>query len=195
MQSTYPLARAPQPKGPGKRPHLHDPVFRSHIVSIASCGMSRRGVALRAGVPPTTLYDWLERGRAHPSEEPYGSFTVDYLRAERGLEQGAAEALALWVVRLRELAETGYVLDPKQVAQLLRILEARYPKDHGAHPHREPEPDPSGDAWLERSGITHGQLVHMLREPPEAVAKALVEAGDDVYRLLMAAGWRAKTEP
>jgi hypothetical protein len=72
------------------------------------------------------------------------------------------------------------------------VLERRYPEDYGHHPHRKPEADPSGDAWLERHGITHGQLVHMLREPPESIRNALVEAGDDVYALLVAAGWKAR---
>lgn len=156
--------------------------------------MSRRGVAMRAGIPPSTLHEWLERGRAHPQEEPWGSFSVDYLQAERGLEQTASEVVGLWVVRLRELVERGYLLDSKQVSALLRVLEDRYPEDRGSSQHRRPEPEPSGDAWLERNGITHSQLVHTLREPPEPIARALVEAGDEVYALLLASGWKAKRE-
>ncbi len=190
MQSTYPLARVAARKGPGKRPHLDDGVFRSHIVSIASCGMSRRGVARRAGIPPSTLQDWLDRGRAHPDEEPYGSFTVDYLRAESGLEHAIAETAALWVQRLREMAAQGAVVDSRAIAQLLQLQRARYPEDYGTHAHRRPEQEPSGDAWLERNGITHAQLVHMLREPPESVSRALVEAGDSVMALLIAGGVR-----
>lgn len=192
---------------------------------------------MRAGVPPTTLYDWLERGRAHPHEEPYGSFAVDYLRAERGLDQAGATATALRVqalleaqqaladwqespgpppvrperpkgesvtesdwqdydlaLGLWELAVLGWKTPPKvppvqDFEWLSRAMERRYPEDYGTHPHRKPETDPSGDSWLERNGITHGQLVHMLKEPPESIARALVEAGDDVYRLLVAAGW------
>mgnify|MGYP001616334529 CR=1 FL=1 len=190
MQATYPLARLAESKGRRRPSHLLDPVFRSNIVSIASCGISRRGVAHRAGIPPTTLYDWLERGRAQPDEEPYGSFTIDYLRAERGLEHAAAEGIAHWVVRVRSLAASGALLDSKTVGALLRILESRFPEDHGAHLHRKPELEPNGDAWLERNGMTHAQLVHLLREPPEAIGKALVEAGPEVMAMLIAAGVR-----
>jgi hypothetical protein len=188
-------------KREGKRgtiPHLHDAVFRSRIISIAAGGMSRRGVAAMAGIAHQTLLSWLERGRAHPEEEPWGSFAVDYERASRGLEGAASGTVALTVARLYKLAreERWEELNEcgPQMKELLNVLAARYPEDWGTHAHRKPEPEPDGDAWLERAGITHVQLVHMLKEPPEQVRAALVEAGDDVYALLLASGWKAKTE-
>ena len=55
-------------------------------------------------------------------------------------------------------------------------MASRYPKDHGISPHRLPEDEPLGSAWLERHAIEHGQLVALLREPSEPVARALLEA-------------------
>jgi hypothetical protein len=116
----------------------------------------------------------------------------------RGLEGAAAGTIALTVSHLYALARAGdweqlSEMGP-QLKELLNVLAARYPEDWGTHAHRKPEPEPDGDAWLERNGITHVQLVHMLREPPEQVQAALVEAADDVYALLVASGWKAKTE-
>lgn len=155
--------------------------------------MSRRGVANVCDTSITSLNDWLSRGRAHPEEEPYGSFTRDYLRAERGLELAAAGTIAMVVARLYQLAKAGdwAALDGSpNLRDLARLLSSRYPEDWGSSLHRKPEEEPSGDAWLERSGMTHAQLVHMLREPPEAITRALVEAGPEVMALLIAGGVR-----
>ncbi len=238
MRASYPLARIPKTTKGRKPPHLWDPLYRSNIISTASTGMSRRGVAQRCGISHGLLHDWLERGRAHPDEEPYASFAVDYLRAERGLDQAASTAIALRIQALLE-AQRAFVewvddrtpppemprrpdpveasdddwaaydsaleawklsvlakkvppkLPPAQDFEWLsRVLERRYPEDYGHHPHRKPEAEPSGDAWLERHGITHGQLVHMLREPPESIRNALVEAAPEVFALLVASGFQ-----
>ena len=79
-----------------------------------------------------------------------------------------------------------------QLKELLNVLAARYPEDWGVSTHRRPERDVDGAAWLEREGMTHAQLVAMLSDPPEPVAKALVASGDKVYALLLASGWAPK---
>jgi len=81
-------------------PHLEDPVFRSRLVSMASTGMSRRGVAAAGHAP--ALIEWLSRGRAEPNVEPYGSFARDYLAAERGLECAASGTEAMRVQLMAE---------------------------------------------------------------------------------------------
>lgn len=162
----------------GSEPYICNPEFRKQALALATTGMSRRGVALRLGVSLDTIAEYLSRGRAHPSEEPWGSFAAEYLQAERGLEEAATTTIGLWLSHLRVTAETtpekitGYHID-----SLLKVLQSRFSRDHGTHPHREPEQDPSGDAWLEKAGITHAQLVHMLKDPPEPVRLALAEAG------------------
>lgn len=189
----------------GQKPvAIDDPAVRGQFLALASTGMSRRGVAARMGVNSATLLGWLERGRAEPDKEPYGSFSTQYLTSERGLEEAASSAVAMRVQqiveRMREvLAFKGHPEDrpqppsPADFDWLLRVQQSRWPDDHGtsAH-HRIPEPEPSGEAWLERTGMNHAQLVHMLRKPPEPVAEALVEAADDVYQLLLASGWQPK---
>lgn len=84
-----------QRKRVSKPSFLDDPQFRSQLVSVASVAMSRKGAAAMLGIDWRRLYDWLERGRAHPDVEPYGSFSVDYLRAERGFEHAVSTASAL----------------------------------------------------------------------------------------------------
>jgi hypothetical protein len=156
--------------------------------------MSRRGVAALAGVPVASLLGWLERGRAQPDEEPWGSFAVDYERAARGLEGAAASTIGLVVAQLHRLALAGdwEALNDSgpQLKELLNVLASRWPEDWGIGAHRKPEQDPNPDAWLERTGATHAQLVHAFREPPEEIRLALVEAAPEVYALLVAAGFK-----
>lgn len=171
---------------------------------LASQGMSRRGVAARMGVSSGTLLNWLERGRAEPDKEPYGSFSVQYLAAERGLEDAASSAVAMRVQtiveRMREvLSFKGHPEDrpqppsPADFDWLLRVQQSRWPDDHGTSATlRQPEVEPSGEAWLERTGMNRSQLIHMLRKPPEPIAEALIECADDVYALLLASGWQPK---
>ena len=192
MRPNYAVARIDRGKR-GAKPHLDDPVYRSNLVSLASTGMSRRGVAQVSGASIAALNDWLARGRAQPDEEPYGSFARDFLRAERGLELAASGTIALIVAQLYRLARAGdwkALEKSPNLQDLARLLASRYPEDWGSSLHRRPEVEPSGDAWLERNGMTHAQLVHLLREPPEAIAEALVEAGPEVMALLIAAGVR-----
>ena len=84
-------------------------------------------------------------------------------------------------------------LDIKELEWVGRVKERRFPEDYGtsAH-HRKPETEPSGDAWHERNGLNHAQLVHMLSQPPDEIAKALVAAADNIYELLLASGWQPK---
>lgn len=201
-QGPYPIVRQ---RLPGEKPTaLDNPQFRSRAIVLASQGMSRRGVAARLGIPHPTLFGWLERGRAEPDREPYGSFVVDYMMAERGLEDAASSAVAMRVQqiveRMREvLAFKGHPEDrpqppsPADFDWLLRVQQSRWPDDHGTSATlRQPEQEPSGEAWLERTGMNRAQLVHMLRKPPEPIAEALVECADDVYALLLASGWQPK---
>lgn len=80
-----------------KASDIDDPAFRSRVVSFAATGMSRRGVAAAVGKPESTIRSWVERGAAFPDVEPWGSFSVDYRRAERGLEGAGASVVAMKV--------------------------------------------------------------------------------------------------
>lgn len=91
LRPSYAIVR----KRVSKPTFLDDAAFRSQAISVASVAMSRKGAAAMMGVGWRTLYEWLERGKAHPEVEPYGSFAVDYLRAERGFEHAVSTASAL----------------------------------------------------------------------------------------------------
>jgi hypothetical protein len=149
-----------------------------------------------AGIPCNTLYGWLERGRAEPEVEPWGSFAVDFLRAERGLEGAAAGTIAMVVARLYKLAKAGdwAALDESgpQLKELLNVLAHRWPDDWGQSAHRKPEQEPDGAAWLERTSMTHEQLCALVSDPPEALRKALTASAAKVYDVISAEGWRPK---
>jgi len=175
----------------GPRSNLEDPQFRLRALGLASTGISRRGAAMRLGIEPATLGDYLARGKAQPDVEPWGSFATEYLQAERGLEEAAATCIGLWVAHKRAIAEVSpELIERRDILTLERILEKRYPNDRGTSAHRLPEADPNGAAWLERHALTQEQLVELFRKPPEPVMEALVTAADDVYQLLLASGWK-----
>jgi hypothetical protein len=176
---------------PGTIPAIEDPAFRSRCISFAATGMSRRGVAAVIGKPVSTLLGWVERGMAYPGEEPYGSFSDAYRRAERGLEGAAVGTVALLVRRTFDLAQAGQweKIDPKMVRDLLAVMEARFPEDWGANKHRVPEPEFDAQHWLDAHTMDHEQLAALFTDPPEPIRKALVSSADAVYGILLAGGF------
>lgn len=172
--------------------------------------MSRRGVAAAIGTPIGTLLGWVERGMAYPGEEPYGSFSADYRRAERGLEGAAAGTLAwvtrrLWMLtqevdrgeratateleRERAFDALATLLKNPQLKELLNVLANRFPEDWGQSKHRVPEPEFDAQHWLDAHTMDHEQLAALFQDPPEAIRKALVTSADAVYGILLAGGF------
>lgn len=144
-----------------------------------------RGVAALAGIPLKTLQGWINRGCAHPDEEPWGSFAVEYLAAERGLELSCAIPIAHWVNTMCTIAQqeqkTGVkgktALSRGDVLLLDELRRNRFPKDHGASAHRVPEADPDPDGYLQQRALTQEQLTAMFAAPPEEIQAAMEAAG------------------
>lgn len=183
----------------GRYSELEDPAFRSRCISIASTGMSRRGVAAAVGVDPGTIRNWIGKGKAFPGEEPWGSFAVDYERAERGLEGAAVGTISLTVQRLFELSqraangdtEAGAILAEHgpQMKELLNVLASRFPRDWGTSKHREPDVDFSADEYLDANAMTREQLGAVFADPPEKIRQALADQAHAVYRILVESGF------
>lgn len=183
----------------GRYSELEDPAFRSRCISIAATGMSRRGVAAAVGVDAGTIRNWIGKGKAFPGEEPWGSFAVDYERAERGLEGAAVGTISLTAQRLFSLAQraangdedAGLTLASHgtQMKELVSLLSARFPKDWGTSKHRESEADFSADEYLDAHAMTREQLGAVFADPPEAIRLALVDQAHAVYRILLEAGF------
>jgi hypothetical protein len=203
----YSLQR--RPKG-SRYSDIEDPAFRSECISYAALGLSRRGVAARIGKPESTLRGWIERGLAFPDEEPWGSFSVQYRRAERGIEAAGAGTIAFTVGRLWRLcqvvergeragAEPADVElahnaaealgDATQLRELLNVLAARFPEDWGTSKHRKPEPEYDAQNWLDAHSMEREQLAALFSDPPETIRSALVDAAPAVYAILLAGGF------
>jgi hypothetical protein len=194
----------------GRIADLDDEAFRLECISYAALGLSRRGVAGRMRTPESTLRGWIERGMAFPDEEPFGSFSASYRRAERGLEAAAAGTISFTVGRLwrlcqtvergerpdassseRELAKGAAQAlgDAVQLKELLNVLSARFPADWGTSALRVPEPEYDPQNWLDANSMDREQLAALLSDPPDAIRSALVDAAPAVYAILVAGGF------
>jgi hypothetical protein len=191
----YQLQRAPKP---GPVSDIEDPAFRSRVIAVAASGMSRRGVAAMVGKPESTIRSWVERGEAHPTVEPWGSFARDYRMAERGLEAAAAGAISLVTQQLYLLAEKAQEGDVDamaalcknpQMRELLNVLAARFPEDWGTSKHRRPDVEYDGAAWLESTGLQREQLGALFDDPPEPIRQALVDKAPQIYQILVQGGF------
>jgi hypothetical protein len=131
------------------------------------------------GLPEATLRGWINRGLAFPDREPFGSFAVDYQRAERGLAHAIDETAAMKVQLMREqmarrLAwETREPLPPKpkpprkpgksataeeraEYAALFAVYEGELESWKSlAEAHALPPPSPDVDElmWMQRHKI------------------------------------------
>jgi hypothetical protein len=173
-------------RGRGQRPFpLDDPQFRAELISWASTGAPRVVVAAHAGIPKSTLYDWLERGRAEPDVEPWGTFTVQYLRAEKGVALAGPECISRWVAEMLRLCrESPLLVSRDSILTIVKILESSDPEHWGASKHRKLQPEPDGAAYLERKGLTTEQLRALLRDPPEEIANAIVAESKAILELI-----------
>jgi hypothetical protein len=162
------------------------------------------------GKPESTLRGWIERGLAFPGEEPWGSFSEQYRRAERGIEAAAAGTVAFTVGRLwrlcqvvergerpdaepaeRELAHNASqaLAEATQLKELLNVLRDRFPEDWGTSKHRKPEPEYDAQGYLDAHAMEREQLAALLSDPPDAIRGALVDAAPAVYAILVAGGF------
>jgi hypothetical protein len=171
-------------------------------VSLASSGASRKHVAAIAGCPYTTLVGWVERGLAFPDEEPWGSFSLDYQRAEAGIAGAAADIRGATIQIMREqVAEhlrwrasgVGGLPPPlptvNELVWMDRAMEARFPAHYGSSKHRTPDADFDGANFTNATALTHEQLCAVISDPPEPIRKAIVARAADVYALLLAHGF------
>lgn len=161
--------------------------------------MSRRGVAAFVGKSHAIISTWVERGLAYPDIEPWGSFSQDYRRAERGLEGAAAGTIAMTAQMLYELtskalkgdadAREALALQGPQLKELLNVLASRFPEDWGQSKHRKPEPEHDGANYLDAHTMEREQLGALFADPPESIRLALVDSAAQVYAVLLAGGF------
>lgn len=104
------------------RPAAYNDIVAHKILKALEAGLPRNTAAKLAGISPTTLYNYLRRGRA--GEEPYTQFVAKARVAEASAE---AELVAF----IREAAKN------RQWQAAAWILERRMPEKYAL---RKPEP-------------------------------------------------------
>lgn len=194
----------------GRSTDIDDSALRSNIISFAGTGMSRRGVAAAVGKSEATIRGWIERGMAYPDVEPWGSFSEQYRRAERGLELAGGQVVS-WVTkrlfsltrqvdrgehpdasdeeRARAIEAAGLIMENPQLRELLSVLAARFPEDWGTSKHRKPEPEFDAQNYLDANTMDREQLAALFCDPPETIRGALQDSAVQVYAILVAGGF------
>lgn len=190
------FALVPTPTRPGPKPRLDDIAFRDRLLMMAASGCSRQGVAAQNGMRKQQLTEWLAKGQAQPDLEPWGSFSRAYLAAERLLEPGITQGLAMQVAHVLRKAPDMRTM--AEVQFLRQELALRFPVEHGSAgagtgQMRQVDAEPDPEAWWQKHGLEGDQLRALLRDPPESVAAALVAEADAVYARLLESGWKPKT--
>src|SRR5262245_6384871 len=166
----------------GPVPLIEDVELQGKLLGYAVT-MTRGGAAAMCGIDRSVLDDAIKRGKAFPEDPVFGPFSRAYLMAERGLEHEATTLRGKMVRKMADAAKQGnWTLVRKigSMADLDRLLESRWPQDHGTSKHRVPEPELNGREYLEQVTITHGQLCAVLREPYESLRLALLEVFGDI---------------
>lgn len=148
----------------------------------------------------------MNRGLAYPDVEPWGSFAVDYCRAERGIDGAISSAQALrtqviveqmqrrmeWERSQGELVNLDDAPPMPSVEDMMwleRLRISRFPEDYGTSKHRKPEAPHDAQEWLDANSMDREQLAALLSDPPDAIRAALVDAAPAVYAILVAGGF------
>jgi hypothetical protein len=126
-----------------------------------------------------------------PEEELFEAHILYDLQLEDWKRQTAelSDARARWA-KLHAAWSTPPVVPPLQEFEWLgRLKERRWPQDHGASKHRQPEPDHDAANYLDAHAMDREQLAALLSDPPEVVRQALVDVAPKVYAVLLAGGF------
>jgi hypothetical protein len=123
---------------------------------------------------------------AYPDIEPWGSFSIQYRRAEHGLEGAASGTITLVVQELWKLAKRASQGDREaalalaknnNLKELLNVLAQRFPEDWGQSQWRKPESAHDASNYLEAHVMEREQLAALFSDPPEPVRLALGDSG------------------
>lgn len=144
----------------------------------------------------------MNRGLAYPEVEPWGSFAVDYCRAERGIAGAISATQALRTQLIAEQMQRRMAWDGKgdppptpsveDMLWLERLRISRFPEDYGTSKHRKPEAPHDAQEWLDANSMDRDQLAALFSDPPDAIRGALVDAAPAVYAILVAGGFDPK---
>jgi hypothetical protein len=156
------IPEPPRPKT-GRKPKLTPEVHKA-ICDMLRLGVPKSQAALKVGVDPDTLRDWIRRGkgrhRTRSADWPYVAFAVD-------CERAYSDYVARSVGRLEQAGRGGQVLAERTVTRTRKDGTTETTKEV-----RYTEPDWRADAWrLER-------LVEEFR-PPEKSPESPHQPGED----------------
>jgi transposase-like protein len=115
------------------RPSRLTPARIETIVELVRAGVPREDAAKTAGVAPSTLFDWLRRGREALQEASDGevaSELADFAELARGVEQADGECEAGLVAVVQGAAHGG------DWRAAVAMLERRWPRRWGRYRER-----------------------------------------------------------
>lgn len=156
---------------PGGRPSMLSPKLADTLVQLRTKSLLFDAqIALKAGVHPETLRNWLSWGLRQNAKEPYKKFAKRYARAKTKVEEA----------QLKKGAEGG-----KEGAGNRWWLEKAFPKRYGLSVPASGPPQAIEIEDLLREGDEQNEnLVELMRNPPPELQAAMKIASADIRAFL-----------
>lgn len=155
----------------GQTATILTPELHRELVKAIKGGDFRNAAALRCGVHPTTLRNWLRQGLQEGAPEHFAAFAIEFLQAEMKLRQEKLDVL----------------LDPyvsrAQVAALTWYMDRRFQMWRG----KDYDPGPDGAEAIDVLGQAEGGSSQLTAASAAALIPRLI-AHPQIRGLLEAAG-------
>lgn len=155
----------------GETATILTPELHRELVKAIAGGDFRNAAALRCGVHPTTLRNWLRSGLQEGAPAPFAAFAIEFLQAEMKLRQEKLDVL----------------LDPfvsrAQVAALTWYMDRRFQMWRG----KDYDPGPDGAEAIDVLGQAEGGSSQLTAANAAALIPRLI-AHPQIRAMLEAAG-------
>lgn len=186
------------------------PLLSACLIADLRSGLYANQAALRNGIHPRTLVNWVAKGLAENAAEPYLSFAKEYTLAcvdveRRVLKQVLTGARRRRTRKVVHKKITGQPGSPDFVEETESeqdeggdwragawFLERRYPQRWGRGRDNAPQDQEAPEVILEAATSRDEDVRELLENPPPELEEALLEKKDAILALFAEAARRPR---